>query len=176
MFRVFEAKTRQAKLVMIVSANFLSPPKLEAYTSIRLDVTYRQVSFPTPIGTTFNSFGAYDEEEHLKRELADLDRQVKNADSRSSTSSFSSSAGSTLQQQLQQLYDYKLRQLTERQNLEARLEQQERDLARARQLNRETEARAAEARAQRRELERVLDDRRAEIVRVGREIEAEGRA
>ncbi|KAI9317755.1 cytoskeletal-regulatory complex EF hand-domain-containing protein [Dichotomocladium elegans] len=112
--------------------------------------------------------GKYDEEEMLKRELADLKEQVKQAERRAETAkensdSYESFASRPLREQFQALYDYKLRQLTDQADVEDKIRKQERDIEAARDAVRRLTRIVDDVRSKKRELETLLDERRMEV-------------
>ncbi|KAJ8663684.1 hypothetical protein O0I10_000933 [Lichtheimia ornata] len=111
----------------------------------------------------------YDEEDMLKRELADLKEQVKQAERRAATAapkdddSYESFSSRPLRDQFQALYDYKLRQLTEQADVDDKIRKQERDIEAARDAVRRLNRIVDDVRSKKRELETLLDERRAEV-------------
>ncbi|ORX54499.1 EF-hand [Hesseltinella vesiculosa] len=113
----------------------------------------------------------YDEEEMLKRELADLKAQVKAAEEkqyqakhqRSDDQQYESFASRPLRDQFQALYDYKLRQLTDQADIEDKVRKQERDIEAARDAVRRLNRIVDEVRDKKKELEGLLEERRAEV-------------
>ncbi|KAI8141868.1 actin cytoskeleton-regulatory complex protein END3-domain-containing protein [Fennellomyces sp. T-0311] len=109
----------------------------------------------------------YDEEEMLKRELADLKQRVKEAERNVSTAkddeSYESFASRPLRDQFQALYDYKLRQLTDQADVEDKIRKQERDIEAARDAVRRLNRIVDDVRGKKRELENLLEERRGEV-------------
>ena len=111
----------------------------------------------------------YDEEDMLKRELADLKEQVKQAERRAATATpkdddaYESFSNRPLRDQFQALYDYKLRQLTEQADVDDKIRKQERDIEAARDAVRRLNRIVDDVRSKKRELETLLDERRTEV-------------
>ncbi|KAL0085750.1 cytoskeletal-regulatory complex EF hand-domain-containing protein [Phycomyces blakesleeanus] len=107
-----------------------------------------------------------EEEDRLKRELEDLKRRVRDAEERASepskedTSAFGSRP---LKDQFEALYEYKLRQLTDQNDVEAKVRQQERDIEAARDAVRRLTRVVDDVRSQKREMETLLEDTRAQV-------------
>ncbi|KAI8073098.1 cytoskeletal-regulatory complex EF hand-domain-containing protein [Gongronella butleri] len=124
-------------------------------------------------GSLVNKDDQYDEEEMLRRELADLKRQVKEAEDKeyqakqnkgdSADRHYESFAARPLRDQFQALYDYKLRQLTDQTDIEDKVRKQERDLEAARDAVRRLNRIADDVRDKKKELESLLEERRAEV-------------
>ncbi|KAI9279036.1 cytoskeletal-regulatory complex EF hand-domain-containing protein [Umbelopsis sp. AD052] len=119
--------------------------------------------------------GKYDEEDLLKRELAELQEKVRDAEENAKRSSDSGVAFSArpLKEQFQALYDYKLRQLTEKSDLEEKTRKQERDIETARDAVRRLSRIVDEVRDRKRELETLLEERRYELQKTQRLIDTE---
>ncbi|KAG2185113.1 hypothetical protein INT44_001903 [Umbelopsis vinacea] len=119
--------------------------------------------------------GKYDEEDLLKRELAELQDKVRDAEENAKRSSDSGVAFSArpLKEQFQALYDYKLRQLTEKSDLEEKTRKQERDIETARDAVRRLSRIVDEVRDRKRELETLLEERRYELQKTQRLIDTE---
>ncbi|KAI8976979.1 actin cytoskeleton-regulatory complex protein END3-domain-containing protein [Pilobolus umbonatus] len=111
----------------------------------------------------------YDEEELLKRELAELKEKVKEAERRAEeakkSENYESFASRPLRDQFQALYDYKLRQLTDQADIEDKVRQQERDIEAARDAIRRLNRIVDDIRSKKRELEALLEERRLEVQR-----------
>ena len=103
----------------------------------------------------------------LKRELAELKQQVKEAERNVSTAkeddSYESFASRPLRDQFQALYDYKLRQLTDQADVEDKIRKQERDIEAARDAVRRLNRIVDDVRGKKRELENLLEERRTEV-------------
>ncbi|KAG1231288.1 hypothetical protein G6F68_003356 [Rhizopus microsporus] len=112
----------------------------------------------------------YDEEEMLKRELAELKERVREAEQRAAQAKesehYESFASRPLRDQFQALYDYKLRQLTDQSDIEDKVRKQERDIEAARDAVRRLNRIVDDVRAKKRELEALLEERRLEVQRV----------
>ncbi|CAM0140293.1 endocytosis defective-related protein [Umbelopsis sp. WA50703] len=119
--------------------------------------------------------GKYDEEDLLKRELAELQEKVRAAEENAKHQSDSSVAFSArpLKEQYQALYDYKLRQLTEKSDLEEKTRKQERDIETARDAIRRLSRIVDDVRDRKRELESLLEERRYELQKTQRLIDSE---
>jgi len=119
--------------------------------------------------------GKYDEEELLKRELAELQQKVRDAEENAKRQSDTGVAFSArpLKEQFQALYDYKLRQLTEKSDLEEKTRKQERDIETARDAVRRLSRIADEVRDRKRELESLLEERRYDLQKTQRLIDTE---
>ncbi|KAI9495632.1 cytoskeletal-regulatory complex EF hand-domain-containing protein [Zychaea mexicana] len=109
----------------------------------------------------------YDEEDMLKRELAELKERVREAERKVDTAkgdeSYESFASRPLRDQFQALYDYKLGQLTDQADVEDKVRKQERDIEAARDAVRRLNRIVDDVRSKKRELENLLDERRTEV-------------
>ncbi|KAG2226631.1 hypothetical protein INT45_005117 [Circinella minor] len=109
----------------------------------------------------------YDEEDMLKRELAELKERVRDAERNVETAkgdeSYESFASRPLRDQFQALYDYKLKQLTDQADVEDKVRKQERDIEAARDAVRRLNRIVDDVRSKKRELENLLDERRSEV-------------
>ncbi|KAG0165277.1 endocytosis defective- protein [Apophysomyces sp. BC1034] len=110
----------------------------------------------------------YDEEDMLRRELAELKDRVKEAEAQAATSkdgesSFDNFASRPLRDQFQALYDYKLRQLTDQADVAGKVRKQERDIEAARDAIRRLDRIVEDIRDKKRDLETLLDERRMEV-------------
>ncbi|KAI8086582.1 cytoskeletal-regulatory complex EF hand-domain-containing protein [Halteromyces radiatus] len=121
----------------------------------------------------------YDEEDMLKRELAELKEQVKQAEEKKykqeeneEDRSYESFASRPLRDQFQALYDYKLRQLTDQADVEDKVRKQERDIEAARDAVRRLNRIVDDVRDKKRELESLLEERRAEVQKTLRAMNA----
>ncbi|KAI7899507.1 cytoskeletal-regulatory complex EF hand-domain-containing protein [Cokeromyces recurvatus] len=118
--------------------------------------------------TTSNN--KYDEEDMLRRELAELKERVKEAEQKAAEAKESdrhtSFASRPLRDQFQALYDYKLRQLTDQNDIEDKVRKQERDIEAARDAIRRLNRILDDVRGKKRELEGLLEERRLEVQKV----------
>ncbi|CAO3638603.1 unnamed protein product [Cunninghamella blakesleeana] len=115
----------------------------------------------------------YDEEEMLKRELASLKQQVKEAEEKKrqlekngiseEDQAYESFASRPLRDQFQALYDYKLKQLTDQTDIDDKIKKQDRDIEAARDAVRRLNRIVDDVRDKKRELEALLDERRLEV-------------
>lgn len=109
----------------------------------------------------------YDEEDMLKRELAELKERVKEAERKANeakeSENYESFASRPLRDQFQALYDYKLRQLTDQSDIEDKVRKQERDIDAARDAVRRLNRIVDDVRSKKRELESLLEERRLEV-------------
>ncbi|KAF7727367.1 endocytosis defective- protein [Apophysomyces ossiformis] len=110
----------------------------------------------------------FDEEDMLKRELAELKERVKEAEARAAAakekeSSTENFASRPVRDQFQALYDYKLRQLTDQADVADKVRKQERDIEAARDAVRRLNRIVEDIRDQKRGLETLLDERRTEV-------------
>lgn len=117
-----------------------------------------------------SSGNKYDEEEMLKRELAELKDRVREAERKASQAkeneNYESFASRPLRDQFQALYDYKLRQLTDQSDIEDKVRKQERDIDAARDAVRRLNRIVDDVRSKKRELETLLEERRLEVQKV----------
>lgn len=129
---------------------------------------------PVLLGSTVRG-GKYDEEDLLKRELAELQDKVREAEENAKRQNDSGVAFSArpLKEQFQALYDYRLRQLTEKSDLEEKTRKQERDIETARDAVRRLSRIVDEVRDRKRELETLLEERRYELQKTQRLIDTE---
>ncbi|KAI8378734.1 cytoskeletal-regulatory complex EF hand-domain-containing protein [Choanephora cucurbitarum] len=120
--------------------------------------------------STTSSSGRYDEEDMLRRELAELKERVKEAERKANEAKesehYESFAARPLRDQFQALYDYKLRQLTDQSDIEDKVRKQERDIDAARDAVRRLNRIVDEVRSKKRELESLLEERRMEVQKV----------
>ncbi|KAI8327831.1 cytoskeletal-regulatory complex EF hand-domain-containing protein [Blakeslea trispora] len=115
------------------------------------------------------SGGRYDEEDMLRRELAELKERVKQAEEehqKKTKEQHETFAARPLRDQFQALYDYKLRQLTDQNDIEDKVRKQERDIDAARDAVRRLNRIVDEVRSKKRELESLLEERRMEVQKV----------
>ncbi|KAI9279317.1 cytoskeletal-regulatory complex EF hand-domain-containing protein [Sporodiniella umbellata] len=117
-----------------------------------------------------SSGNRYDEEEMLKRELAELKDRVREAERKAAqakeSESYESFGSRPLRDQFQALYDYKLRQLTDQSDIEDKVRKQERDIDAARDAVRRLNRIVDDVRSKKRELETLLEERRLEVQKV----------
>ncbi|KAI9480857.1 MAG: cytoskeletal-regulatory complex EF hand-domain-containing protein [Benjaminiella poitrasii] len=116
------------------------------------------------------STNKYDEEDMLRRELAELKERVKEAEQKAAevkdSDRYTSFSSRPLRDQFQALYDYKLRQLTDQSDIEDKVRKQERDIEAARDAIRRLNRILDDVRGKKRELEILLEERRLEVQKV----------
>ncbi|KAI8636231.1 cytoskeletal-regulatory complex EF hand-domain-containing protein [Parasitella parasitica] len=132
-------------------------------------------SYVTRLGTASTTLSSkstktgskYDEEDMLKRELAELKERVQEAERKANkakeSENYESFASRPLRDQFQALYDYKLRQLTDQSDIEDKVRKQERDIDAARDAVRRLNRIVDDVRSKKRELESLLEERRLEV-------------
>lgn len=129
-------------------------------------------------GSAVKKGDTYDEEDMLKRELKELKEQVRLAEEKKNTAqpeddrSYESFAARPLRDQFQALYDYKLRQLTDQADVEDKVRKQERDIEAARDAVRRLNRIVDDVRDKKRELEALLEERRLEVQKTMRAMNA----
>ncbi|KAI8881242.1 hypothetical protein K501DRAFT_334879 [Backusella circina FSU 941] len=108
---------------------------------------------------------SHDEVEALRRELAEVKDRTREAEKKLASSKENEEAFSSrsLRDQFQALYDYKMRQLTDQNNLDDKIRQQERDIDAARDTVRRLNRIVEDVRAKKHDLETSLEASRLEV-------------
>ncbi|KAG1143239.1 hypothetical protein G6F37_006863 [Rhizopus arrhizus] len=141
-------------------------------SSARLADSYvnRLGAASTSLSSKSTTSSKYDEEEMLKRELAELKERVREAERKANeakeSEQYDSFTSRPLRDQFQALYDYKLRQLTDQSDIEDKVRKQERDIDAARDAVRRLNRIVDDVRSKKRELEALLEERRLEVQKV----------
>jgi chromosome segregation ATPase len=114
-----------------------------------------------------------DEVEALRRELAEIKDRTREAENKLASSKENEEAFSSrsLRDQFQALYDYKMRQLTDQNNLDDKVRQQERDIDAARDAVRRLNRIVEDVRSKKHDLESALETSRLEVQKTLRSAE-----